>query len=158
MLQVFHELWDFVSLFQKSSLSTFHQVMRVHVRTFVRKSESFTWLHNHSSGQRAVYGRGWGHPTDIFLVNSFYDFYDKVQDEWKDNQVFPAFEYSEYQTLYLGSISPSVAVKMSILKVVILFHFVQEYFCSYLILFLELCKGRKRVILLISFTENSYNS
>ena len=96
-----------------------------------------------------------GHPTDIFLVYSFDDFYDKVQD---DNQVFPALEYSEYQTLYLGSISPSVAVKMSILKVVILFHFVQEYFCSYLILFLELCKSRKRVILLISFTENSYNS
>ena len=32
MLQVVYDLWDFVSLFQKSSLSTFHQVMRVHVR------------------------------------------------------------------------------------------------------------------------------
>jgi len=34
MLQVLHELWDFVSLFQNSSLSTFHQVMRVYVREF----------------------------------------------------------------------------------------------------------------------------
>ena len=32
MLQVWHELWDFVSLFQNSSLSTFHQVMCVFVR------------------------------------------------------------------------------------------------------------------------------
>ena len=31
MLQVLHELWDFVSLFQNSSLSTFHQVIRVSV-------------------------------------------------------------------------------------------------------------------------------
>ena len=28
------ELWDLVSLFKNSSLSTFHQVMRVYVRTF----------------------------------------------------------------------------------------------------------------------------
>ena len=34
ILQVLHELWDFVSLFQNSSLSTFHQVMRVYMRTF----------------------------------------------------------------------------------------------------------------------------
>jgi len=31
MLQVLHELWDFVSLFQNSSLSTFHQMMCVYV-------------------------------------------------------------------------------------------------------------------------------
>ena len=30
----FTELWDFVSLFQTSSLSTFHQVMHVYVRKF----------------------------------------------------------------------------------------------------------------------------
>jgi len=50
--------------FQNSSLSTFHQMMRIHV-----KSESFTWLHNHSSWERAVYGGG-GHPcpTNTFLV------------------------------------------------------------------------------------------
>mgnify|MGYP006890312491 FL=1 len=34
MLQVLHELWDFVSVFKNSSLSTFHQVMRVYVRKF----------------------------------------------------------------------------------------------------------------------------
>jgi len=34
MLQVLHELWDFVSLFQNSSLSTFHPVMLVYVRKF----------------------------------------------------------------------------------------------------------------------------
>ena len=34
LLQVLHELWDFVSLFQNSSLSPFYQVMRVYVRKF----------------------------------------------------------------------------------------------------------------------------
>ena len=34
MLQVLHELWDSVSLFQNSSLSSFHQVMCVYVRKF----------------------------------------------------------------------------------------------------------------------------
>ena len=33
MLQVWHMLWDFVSLFQNTSLSTFHQVIRVSVNT-----------------------------------------------------------------------------------------------------------------------------
>ena len=34
MLQILHELGDFVSLFKNSSLSTFHQVVRVYVRKF----------------------------------------------------------------------------------------------------------------------------
>ena len=34
MLQVLHELWDFVSLFQNSSLSTLHQGMLVYLRKF----------------------------------------------------------------------------------------------------------------------------
>ena len=61
---VLHELWDFVSLFQNSSLSTFYQVMCVYVRKF--KVTPFHDCITIVLGKELLMGR---HPcpTDTFL-------------------------------------------------------------------------------------------
>ena len=67
MLQILHELWDFVSLFQNSSLSTSHQVMRVSVNTI-----KVNPLHDCITivlGKELFMGGGHPCPMDTFLVN-----------------------------------------------------------------------------------------
>ena len=67
MLQILHELWDFVSLFQSSSLSPFYQVIRVYVRKF-----KVNPLHDCIAivlGKELFMGGGQPCPMDTFLVN-----------------------------------------------------------------------------------------
>ena len=67
MLQVLHELWDFVILFQNSSMIIIN-IPSGDARLCEKiSSESFTWLYNQSLGKELFMG-GILCPTDTFLV------------------------------------------------------------------------------------------
>ena len=82
MLQVLHELWDFVSLFQNSSLSTFHQVFM---------------------GSKVVFS-----PKSIFMTDNLLQINTLYLFIYKNNASFKPFEYKDLvklvgKTLYCPS-------------------------------------------------------